>query len=167
MSRLHIVLLVLLGTVHGARAQYEDYDDFDYTIQGYEEDYDYHEEDEEDEEGPGGSEDFDGDGISDVEDGDFDNDGVPDDEDSDDDNDGIPDDEDSDDDNDGIPDELDDSFEDRSRHNVGGSPPMAHPQNRAFTPACNNENCWIRVDWEPPPRDTWMSCLLGYRVGYR
>ena len=167
MSRLHIVLLVLLGTVHGTRAQYEDYDDFDYTIQGYEEDYDYHEEDEEDEEGPGGSEDFDGDGISDVEDGDFDNDGIPDDEDSDDDNDGIPDDEDSDDDNDGIPDELDDSFEDRSRHNVGGSPPMAHPQNRAFTPACNNENCWIRVDWEPPPRDTWMSCLLGYRVGYR
>ena len=32
---------------------------------------------------------------------------------------------------------------------------------------CNNEKCWIRVDWEPPPRDTWMSCLLGYRVGYR
>ena len=32
---------------------------------------------------------------------------------------------------------------------------------------CNNENCWIRVDWEPPPRDTWMSCLLGYRVGLR
>ena len=164
MSRLHIVLLVLLGTAHGTRAQYEDYDDFDYTIQGYEEDYDYHEEDEE---GPGGSEDFDGDGISDVEDGDFDNDGVPDDEDSDDDNDGIPDDEDPDDDNDGIPDELDDSFAGRSRHNVGGSPPTAYPQNRAFTPTCNNENCWIRVDWEPPPRDTWMSCLLGYRVGYR
>ena len=32
---------------------------------------------------------------------------------------------------------------------------------------CNNENCWIRVDWEPPTRDTWMSCLLGYRVGFR
>ena len=32
---------------------------------------------------------------------------------------------------------------------------------------CGNENCWIRVDWEPPPRDTWMSCLLGYRVGFR
>ena len=82
MSRLHVVLLVLLGTVYGTRAQYEDYDDFDYTIQGYEEDYDYHEEDEDDEEGPGGSEDFDGDGISDLEDGDIDNDGVPDDEDT-------------------------------------------------------------------------------------
>ena len=32
---------------------------------------------------------------------------------------------------------------------------------------CNNENCWIRVDWGPPTRDTWMSCLLGYRVGFR
>ena len=32
---------------------------------------------------------------------------------------------------------------------------------------CNSENCWIRVDWEPPARDTWMSCLLGYRVGFR
>ena len=32
---------------------------------------------------------------------------------------------------------------------------------------CDKENCWIRVDWEPPPRDTWMSCLLGYRVGYQ
>ena len=31
---------------------------------------------------------------------------------------------------------------------------------------CNNEDCWIRVDWEPPPRDTWMSCLLGYMVGF-
>merc|ERR1711970_1237280 len=40
-------------------------------------------------------------------------------------------------------------------------------RNEEFTPMCNNENCWIRVDWEPPPRDTWMSCLLGYRVGYR
>merc|ERR1711931_362069 len=32
---------------------------------------------------------------------------------------------------------------------------------------CNNENCWIRADWEPPPRDTWMSCILGYRVRFR
>ena len=50
--------------------------------------------------------------------------------------------------------------------NEGGEPPMAGPQNEEFTPMCNNENCWIRVDWEPPPRDTWMSCLLRYRVGY-
>ena len=48
--------------------------------------------------------------------------------------------------------------------NEGGEPPMAGPQNEEFTPMCNNENCWIRVDWEPPPRDTWMSCILGYRV---
>merc|ERR1719391_854564 len=44
---------------------------------------------------------------------------------------------------------------------------MTNPQNPEYTPMCNNENCWIRVDWEPPPRDTWMSCLLGYRVGFR
>jgi len=49
----------------------------------------------------------------------------------------------------------------------GTSPPMAVPRNQEFTPMCNNENCWIRVDWEPPPRDTWMSCILGYRVGFR
>merc|ERR1712172_468350 len=49
----------------------------------------------------------------------------------------------------------------------GGISPSAHSQNQEFTPMCNNENCWIRVDWEPPPRDTWMSCLLGYRVGFR
>ena len=48
-----------------------------------------------------------------------------------------------------------------------GEPPRADPQNQEFTPMCNNENCWIRVDWEPPSRDTWMSCLLGYRVGFR
>merc|ERR1711971_881028 len=49
----------------------------------------------------------------------------------------------------------------------GGISPTEGPQNQEFTPMCNNENCWIRVDWEPPPRDTWMSCLLGYRVGFR
>merc|ERR1712130_966193 len=48
-----------------------------------------------------------------------------------------------------------------------GETPTAGPQNQEFTPMCNNENCWIRVDWSPPPRDTWMSCLLGYRVGFR
>merc|ERR1711971_520253 len=49
----------------------------------------------------------------------------------------------------------------------GGTPPTYGPQNQEFTPMCNNENCWIRVDWEPLPRDAWMSCLLGYRVGFR
>merc|ERR1719341_2652521 len=49
----------------------------------------------------------------------------------------------------------------------GGEPPMAGPQNQKFTPLCNYEYCWIKVDWEPPPRDTWMSCILGYRVGFR
>ena len=49
----------------------------------------------------------------------------------------------------------------------GGEPPRASLQNQEFTPICNNENCWIRVDWEPPPRDSWMSCLLGYKVGFR
>ena len=48
----------------------------------------------------------------------------------------------------------------------GGSPPTAVPRNQEFTPMCNNENCWIRVDWEPPPKETWRSCILGYRVGY-
>ena len=48
-----------------------------------------------------------------------------------------------------------------------GEPPRAGPQNQEFTPMCNNENCWIRVDWEPPPRESWMSCILGYRVGFR
>ena len=48
-----------------------------------------------------------------------------------------------------------------------GEPPRANPQNQEFTPMCNNENCWIRVDWEPPPRVYWMSCILGYRVSFR
>merc|ERR1712233_201756 len=48
-----------------------------------------------------------------------------------------------------------------------GSAPTAGAENEEFTPMCNNEGCWIRVDWSPPPRDTWMSCLLGYRVGFR
>merc|ERR1719391_1044644 len=66
-------------------------------------------------------------------------------------------------------DEDADQPEDSSGDSEGaeGSPPTAKPQNQEFTPDCNNENCWIRVDWEPPPRDTWMSCLLGYRVGFR
>ena len=51
--------------------------------------------------------------------------------------------------------------------NEGGEPPAADPQNQKLTPMCNSENCWIRVDWQPPPNNTWMSCLLGYRVGFR
>ena len=102
--------------------------------------------------------DFDSNGIPDYLDKDDDNDGIPDDEDPDDDNDGINDDEDPDDDNDGIPDELE---------KVEGRAPTGSPQNEEFTPMCNNENCWIRVDWEPPARDTWMSCLLGYKVWFR
>merc|ERR1719365_149266 len=64
-------------------------------------------------------------------------------------------------------DKLEDSSGDSENGDAEGSPPTAKPQNQEFTPMCNNENCWIRVDWEPPPRDTWMSCLLGYRVGFR
>merc|ERR1719295_1341717 len=60
-------------------------------------------------------------------------------------------------------DQLEDSSGDSEDGDAEGSPPTAKPQNQEFTPMCNNENCWIRVDWEPPPRDTWMSCLLGYR----
>ena len=63
--------------------------------------------------------------------------------------------------------EPEDSSGDSEDGDAGGSPPTGFPENEVFTPDCNNENCWIRVDWEPPPRDTWMSCLLGYRVGFR
>ena len=48
-----------------------------------------------------------------------------------------------------------------------GEPPAGVTRNQELSPMCNNENCWIRVDWEPPLRDTWMSCILGYRVGFR
>ena len=48
-----------------------------------------------------------------------------------------------------------------------GDPEIGFPQNQELTPMCNNENCWIRVDWEPLPMDTRRSCILGYRVGYR
>merc|ERR1719365_145959 len=48
-----------------------------------------------------------------------------------------------------------------------GSPPRGDPMNKQYFPGCNNEECWIRVDWEPPERDTWMSCMLGYKVGYK
>ena len=104
-----LALFVLLGTLHGTRAQYEDYDDYGYN----EDEYDYRDEEYEDE-------DADAEPEGDGDDGD-----------------------------------------------AEGSPPTAHPQNQEFTPMCDKENCWIRVDWEPPPRDTWMSCLLGYKVGFR
>ena len=93
--------------------------------------------------------------------GDFDQDGIPDFLDSDDDNDGVPDEMDNDDDNDGIIDEEDPD------HNDGVPALTAGPQNVEITPACDDTNCWIRVDWTPPPRGAWMSCLLGYRVGIR
>merc|ERR1719370_451125 len=63
--------------------------------------------------------------------------------------------------------EPEDSSGDSEDGVAKGSPPTGFPENHEFTPDCNNENCWIRVDWEPPPRYTWMSCLLGYRVGFR
>ena len=108
-----LALFVLLGTIHGTRAQYEDYDDYDYE----EDDYDYDDEEYEDEDTrPSWSL------------------------------------------------EPEDDSEDGDE---GGSPPTAFPENQEFTPDCNNEDCRIRVDWEPPPRDTWMSCLLGYKVGFR
>merc|ERR1719295_590499 len=115
-----LALFVLLGTIHGTRAQYEDYDDYDYE----EDDYDYDDEEYEDEDtrpswsAPGW--------LASL--------------------------------------EPEDDSEDGDE---GGSPPTAFPENQEFTPDCNNEDCRIRVDWEPPPRDTWMSCLLGYRVGFR
>ena len=50
----------------------------------------------------------------------------------------------------------------------GGSSPTAGPELDSWRAMCNNKNCWITVDWFPPyPRETWMSCLLGYRVGFR
>ena len=106
---LFLALFVLLGTLHGTRAQYDDYDYDDYR----EDDYDY-------------AEDEEGDAVED--------------------------------------DEPESESEEATEV---GEPPRTGPENQEFTPMCNNENCWIRVDWEPPERETWMSCLLGYRVGFR
>merc|ERR1719381_96133 len=116
-----LALFVLLGTLHGTRAQYEEYglEDFDESDDDL---FDY-------DDAYGGEEA-----------------------------------------------DLEEEFADGSRdtetdadRDDWGSPPTAGAVelNQEFTPDCNNENCWIRVDWEPPPRDTWMSCLLGYRVGFR
>ena len=110
-----LAFFVLLGTLHGTRAQYDDYDDHN-----YEDDYDYsHLADEFDEH-------MEEEMLAEPE-----------------------------------PEPRGDSEDEEGR------PPTANPQNQEFTPDCNNENCWIRVDWAPPPRDTWMSCLLGYKVGFR
>merc|ERR1719500_446912 len=108
-----LALFVLLGSMHGTRAQYDEYDYEDYDEYGS---YDYDEDEDMDE---------------DYQEEDADASGRP------------------------------------EEAGEGGEAPMAYPQNQEFIPMCNNENCWIRVDWEPPPRDTWMSCLLGYRVGFR
>ena len=119
-----LALFVLLGTLHGTRAQYDDYDDYNYE----EDDYDYAEREEhedEEREYPPMPEGYPG--FAELE---------------------------------GSSGDSDDGYE-------GGSSPKMPVRSKEFTPECNNENCWIRVDWEPPPRDTWMSCLLGYRVGYR
>ena len=109
-----LALFVFLGTLHGTRAQYDDYDDYNYG-----EDYDYshldYEFDEHEEEM-----------LVEPE----------------------------------LEPEEDSQYEE-------GRPPTANPQNLEFTPDCNSENCWIRVNWAPPSRDTWMSCLLGYKVGFR
>ena len=135
-----LALFVLLGRMHGTRAQYEDYDDYDYE----EDDYDDDDEEYEDEDGYPGYPSYPSYGRpprpSCIED--------------------------------------EDGYcpcgygclrpqDDSEDGDVGGSPPTAFPENQEFTPDCNNEDCRIRVDWEPPPRDTWMSCLLGYRVGFR
>ena len=107
-----LALFVLLGNMHGIRAQYDEYDYEDYDEA---DSYDYDEDE-------------------DVEEEDADS---------------------------------ADTSAALEETGQGGVSPTAGPQNQEFTPMCNNENCWIRVDWEPPPRDTWMSCLLGYRVGFR
>merc|ERR1719209_1618727 len=108
-----LALFVLLGSLHGTRAQYDEYDYEDYDEYGS---YDYDEDEDMDE---------------DYQEEDADASGGP------------------------------------EEAGEGGEAPMAYPQNQEFAPMCNNENCWIRVDWEPPQRDTWMSCLLGYRVGFK
>ena len=109
-----LALFVLFGTMHGTKAQYDDYGFEDYD----ESDYDY-DDDDDDEEADHQEEDADASRDTEGGDGEI------------------------------------------------GRSPTAGPRKQEFTPMCNNENCWIRVDWEPPPRDTWMSCLLGYRVGFR
>ena len=108
-----LALLVLLGTIHGTRAQYDNYDYEDYDEA---DNYDFAEDENVEEED---YQEEDADASGDTEDGD-----------------------------------------------EGGRPPTASPP-WSLNPMCDNDGCWIRVDWEPPPRDTWMSCLLGYKLGFR
>merc|ERR1711971_1327742 len=106
-------LFVLLGALHGTRAQYDNYDYEDYDEA---DNYDFAEDENVEEE------DYleeDADASGDTEDGD-----------------------------------------------EGGKPPTTGPP-WSLNPMCDNDGCWIRVDWEPPPRETWMSCLLGYKLGFR
>ena len=83
--------------------------------------------------------------------------------------------EDYDDDGDGAPDEdyygeedeenyEDDGDDGDSEDDSGsleevGTPPTSGVRNVSIYPSCNNEECNTRVDWQPPQRDTWMSCL--------
>ena len=111
-----LALFVLLGTLHGTRAKFDDYDYEDYEDMSR---YDLL-----------------SDEVEDVEEEDY------------------------------LEEDTEASAE-PEKVAEGGRPPTAGPELDSWTTMCNNENCWIKVDWFPPPRDTWMSCLLGYRVGFR
>merc|ERR1719385_361571 len=41
-----------------------------------------------------------------------------------------------------------------------GSPPRGDPTNRQYFPGCNNEECWIRVDWESSKRRSNKPAVL-------
>ena len=139
-----LALFVLLGTLHGIGAQYDDYDDYNYEEDDY--DDDDGEEYEDEERGYPG---YSPPGYRPYPEYSPPPPPPP----------GYP-------SYPGIA-ELEESSGDSEDGYEGGSSPKMPARNEEFTPECNNENCWIRVDWEPPPRDTWMSCLLGYRVGFR
>merc|ERR1711971_157784 len=192
-----LALFVLLGTMHGARAYDCDIDNDgipDHVDPDDDNDGIPDEEDADDDNDgiPDKDKDSDNDGVPDYVDSDNDNDGIPDSLQCDDDGDGLSgtraqyDDYDyEEDDNDyDVGDDYEDAelededaeLEESSGYSEdgyfeGGSSPQMPAQNEEFTTDCDKEkemeNCWIRVDWEPPPRDTWMSCLLGYRVGFR
>ena len=44
----------------------------------------------------------------------------------------------------------------------GQAPPSGRVENMELAASQNS----ITVTWQPPDRETWNSCLLGYRVGY-
>merc|ERR1711971_396143 len=192
-----LALFVLLGTMHGARAYDCDIDNDgipDHVDPDDDNDGIPDEEDADDDNDgiPDKDKDSDNDGVPDYVDSDNDNDGIPDSLQCDDDGDGLSgtraqyDDYDyEEDDNDyDVGDDYEDAelededaeLEESSGYSEdgyfeGGSSPQMPAQNEEFTTDCDKEkemeNCWIRVDWEPPPRDTWMSCIVGYRVGHR